>query len=153
MPSARRPGERATAEDVDVYVEDGLTRARARVDDGAVARFGVPLLGCYARGHAQEVSEHCLFALARFVERGDVRARDDERVRRGLRVDVAEGQRLLVLVNLLRGNLARDDLAKDTVVSCRHNISAADLSEGENARRAAPRVRRHFVRTYAAFNP
>src|SRR2546423_3182695 len=122
-----------------MYVEDGLPRARACVDDGAVARFGVPLFGCYARGHAQEVSEHRLFALARFVERSDVRARDDERVRRGLRVDVAEGQRLLVLVDLRRGNLARGDLAEDTVVSCRH-IQSTKMYSGQSSSSTGPRA-------------
>src|ERR1051326_676040 len=119
---ARRPREVATAEDVDVYVEDRLARARAGVDDGAVAFVGVARVACDARGDAQEVAERGLVGLFRLVERGDLRAREDERERRGLRVDVAEGDGALVLVNLRRGNLPRDDLAEDAVLSGRHKI-------------------------------
>jgi hypothetical protein len=61
------------------------------------------------------VAEQGLIGLRGVVEGFDVRARDDEDVRRGLRVDVAEGDGPLVLVDERGGNLARDDFAKETV--------------------------------------
>ena len=42
---------------------------------------------------------------------------DHQRVAAGPRVDVHERDRVLVLVDDLRGKLARDDLAEDAVVS------------------------------------
>ncbi len=49
------------------------------------------------------------------VEGRDMLARDDERVDGRVRIDVAEGDRLLVLVNNIGGNLARDDATEDAI--------------------------------------
>lgn len=123
---ARRPREVATAEEVDVNVEDGLARVRARVDDGAVATLGEPFLIGDAGGDAEQMAEQRLVRLRGVVEGFDVRARDDEDVRRSLRVDVAEGDGPPVFVDERGGNLARDDLAKETVLF-RHNFGGETL--------------------------
>ena len=97
-------------------VEDGLAGVGVGVDDGAVAAVGVPRVARDACGDEEEVAEQRLVRLTRFVQRGQVFARDDERVGRRLRVDVAEDDRAVVLENLRRGNLARHDLAEETVL-------------------------------------
>jgi hypothetical protein len=117
---------------VDVEVEDGLPGVRARVDDGAVASLGEALPVGDARGDAEEVAEQRLVRLRRVVQRLDVRARDDEDVRRGLRVDVAEGDGPLVFVDERGGNLARDYLAEEAVLFG-HRINVVSAGDERRA--------------------
>jgi hypothetical protein len=126
---AGRPGERAAAEDVEVYVEDRLARARARVDDGAVAALRESFLGGDARRGEEESAEEGLVGVGGVGERGDVAARDDEDVGGGLRVDVAEGEGVLVRVDDLRGDFARGDLAEETVLLDTHEASRENAKE------------------------
>src|SRR5271169_61404 len=51
-----------------------------------------------------------------FLQSDDVPLGEDEHVSRRFGVDVLEGEHLVVLVNLLRGNLPGDNFAKETVV-------------------------------------
>jgi len=50
------------------------------------------------------------------IECGDVFARDDQRVQRGLWVDVGDGDELIVLMQNFARDLTRDDFAEQTVV-------------------------------------
>ncbi len=65
-----------------MYVEDGLAGVGAGVDDGAEAAFGVTGLARDSRGDDEKVPEQRLVRPGGFVQRRDVLARDDERVRR-----------------------------------------------------------------------
>ena len=58
-----------------------------------------------SRGDEQVTGQLTVFG-GEVVDGGDVAPGNEERVRRGLRVDVEEGDAVLVFVNLLRGNLA-----------------------------------------------
>ena len=49
------------------------------------------------------------------VEAGEVASRDDQHVRRRLRIDVIEGDDAVVLVDDGCGDLTRDDLAEQAV--------------------------------------
>ena len=84
------------------------------VDDGAEAVRGT-LLARQAAGEGQHAAQRRLVAGLAFVERGHMRLGDHEEVHRGDRVDVVEGEDVLVLVDLLRGDLAAHDLAEDAV--------------------------------------
>jgi hypothetical protein len=50
------------------------------------------------------------------VQRADVAAGDDQHVQRRLRVDVPDGDELVVLVNEPGWNLAADDPAEEAIV-------------------------------------
>jgi hypothetical protein len=97
---------------VEVEVEDGLAGLPAGVgDEAVVADAPVARDG---GGADQDLSEE------RRVVRGVVHVdemllRDQEDVRRRLRVDVLERQDPLVLVHLFRRDLARRDLAEKAV--------------------------------------
>lgn len=110
--SAGRPGESAAAEHVQVQVPDGLPGGLAVVDDEAEA---VPVPGI-RRDRAGDPEE--MPAERRVVEIGerrDVRAGHDEHMQRRLRVDVSERDGAVVLMDDLRGDLARDDAADHAI--------------------------------------
>jgi len=54
---SRGPSQRASAEEVDVEVEDGLAGAGADVEDGAVALFDVALAGDLGGGEMAAADE------------------------------------------------------------------------------------------------
>ena len=60
------------------------------------------------------------FVFVEIVERRDVRARNDQHVRRRLRIDVVEGDGDVVLEHFLRRDLAGDDAAEEAPVICGH---------------------------------
>jgi hypothetical protein len=101
-------------------MKDGLACACACVDDCAIAALGESLLVGDARGDAQEMAEQSFIPLRSFVQRFDVIVRDDEHMHGRLRIDVAQGDASLVLVNNVGSNLARNNLAKKAILF-RHN--------------------------------
>jgi len=108
------PAELSPAYDVDVDVENGLARARARVDDGAEAAFGETFIARHVCACEQQTPEHAFIIIRSIGEHSDVLTRDDEDVCWCLRIDVAERETLFVLVDNLRRNLPSDDAAKET---------------------------------------
>lgn len=111
----RRPIQRATAEDVQVQVKHRLTRARAGVDDGAITVFGQT----FQRGNTgrcvQQTADNGSVMRGSVIERGNVRARNHQNMRRGLRVKVPKRDGIIIAVNDLCGNLARCDAAENTI--------------------------------------
>ena len=102
-----------------MQVKDALPRIRALVDDDAVARLAEPeVLGDLAcREH--DVSEHRRIVWRRVANAHDVLLRDDEDVSRRHRSEIFERERVLVLEDDLRRDLARDDFAKETAHGAR----------------------------------
>src|SRR6476660_1237895 len=138
--SARWPGELPAAEQMEMDVEDRLSRTGARVHDGAIAG-GDPLRSGNLRGGEHEPAHHR--GIRRLVERSDVLLRDHEDVRRRLRIDVAEGDRVLVLADDLRRDLPAHDAAEQAGVghvvfsSARVSASAA-MAAVSNRRTLVP---------------
>src|SRR5215210_1471728 len=131
-----------------MQVKDGLTRVRARVHHGAIALLGDPFGLRDLRRHEHQTPD--LRSVGGLVQRRYVLLRDDENVRRSLRVDVAEGYGMLVFVNHLCGNLAPDDAAEETA------LGHVDLNSArERARPAMPAVsnRRTFAPSDAVRQP
>ena len=95
-------------------VEDRLpVRAAARVEE--VHAVGTEPLG-HPPGHPLGAAHHRIqVVLGHLQEVLGVLARDDEQVPARRRVDVHEGDGALILVDLRAGDLARDDLAEETV--------------------------------------
>ena len=100
---------------MEVHVEDRLTGVGPGVDDAAVALRVSELLRDL-RGGEEELARDLRVVGAEVVEGGYVLLGDDEHVRRGLRLDVLEGEDVLVLVDLLRRDLAPDELAEEAVL-------------------------------------
>src|SRR5258706_6816831 len=84
------------------------------VDDGteAIGRAGV---AGEAPGDDEHLAERRLVGGLRVVERRDVRFRHEQDMHRRLRADVVERDHLVVLVDLLRRDLAADDFAKNAI--------------------------------------
>src|SRR5258706_1469240 len=91
-----------------------LSSDPTRVDDGAEAVPG-PLLGRQPPGFRHHPPEGRSVLVGERRGRVDVLLRDDHEVLRGERVDVVEGEHVVVLVHLAARDLARDDLAEDAI--------------------------------------
>jgi hypothetical protein len=115
---SRRPCEVASTDEVEVNVEDGLTGAWAYVEDRTITVFDVAIASELG-GDQLHVSEKLGVFECRLVQSFEMALRNDENVGRCAGIDVFKGEDAIVFVNLLRRNLAFDDLAKETV----HSIS------------------------------
>src|SRR2546423_1627314 len=102
------------ADDVDMKMIHVLTPDPAGVDDRAEA-VGRALLAREPRGTREDAPQHVRVGVGRRGERIDVLLGDDHEVHRRHRIDVVEGEHLLVLVHLAARDLARDDLAEDAI--------------------------------------
>lgn len=120
---ARRPVHRASAQHMDVQVIDRLAAIRACIDDGSVA-IAKAFAPRYICGNGQHVAQQRRVVVRSVRQRLQVLARNDEKVRRCLRRDVAKRNHLLVLVELWRGNLVVGDFAEDAI----HTVSIESRS-------------------------
>lgn len=104
--SAGGPGEVASAEDVEVDVEDGLADVGAVVDDEAVAGlFEALFAGDFGAGE-HELAEEFGVIVGGVVEVDDVFFGDDEDVDRGGGGDVAECDAVFVFVDAVVGEFS-----------------------------------------------
>ncbi len=94
-----------------MQVIDGLASVLPGVDDGAEA-LREALAGGELRCNGQHVPQQRSVLPRGVGERWEMLARDDEKVHRRLRGDVAEGDNLLIRVKELHRQLARSDAAK-----------------------------------------
>jgi len=97
-----------------VQVEDGLPSAGTDVEDGAVSLLDVALAGDVGGGEMAAADNFGVGGLGLF-QSGKMLLGDDENVRGGLRVDVFEGENVVVLVNFSGGNFAAEDAAEEAV--------------------------------------
>ena len=103
----------AAAEQVDVQVPDRLRAVAAAVGDHAEAAFVDALL---LRDGSDGVRQRgCGFGVA-LQDVREVLLRHDQHVDRRLGIDVPEGIDPVVFIYLCAGNVASDDLAKQTIV-------------------------------------
>lgn len=127
MVSARRPGELAPAEQMDVEVRDGLAAVRAVVDDDAVSAFREAEVGGDLRGGEQQVAEDGLIRRFRLSDTGDGFDGHDQDVDGSLRGNVTEGEAMLVAVNHIGGDLPVADFFENGL-HCGRNLAEAGLS-------------------------
>jgi len=102
----------AAAEEVEVDVRDFLTGVGLAVDDHSVAVVETELRGDTAND-CEEGSDQRLVLGGDVIEGEDFGLGDDQDMNRGLRPDVAEGERKIVFVENVRRDFAVDDAAKD----------------------------------------
>jgi hypothetical protein len=96
-------------------VKDRLAGGGARIDDRAISCLVETRVIRKARGNAQEMAEHGFVSLRRFVERLDVFEWNHQHVRRRLRIDVLDRNRVFILMHKLSWDFAGDDFAEETV--------------------------------------
>src|ERR1700727_4096061 len=111
---ARRPRQRATAEQVHVQMKHRLSRAGSHVEDGAVSLFDVALAGNLG-GREMAAADDLRISRLGFFQSRKVFFRNDQNMCRSLRIDVFEGEDVIVFVNFLGGNFAADDTAEKAV--------------------------------------
>jgi hypothetical protein len=104
----------ASAKHMQMEMVDGLAAFGTGTDDDAIA-FAEALLARNFGSGAQEVSEQGRIGGFRVGERGEVLLWDDEDVGRRFGIDVVEGEEVVVLFHLLRGDCAGYDFAEETV--------------------------------------
>src|SRR3990170_3738371 len=112
--SSGRPCHGPAAEEVEMEVEDALARLGSDVRHHPVAAAETGLVRD-ALDDAEEPDQQAGVGIGQGMGIGDVAARDDEHVRRRLRVDVAEGDDLVILVDPVGRDLARHDAAEEAV--------------------------------------
>jgi hypothetical protein len=127
-----------------VEVEDGLSGAGADVEDGAVSLLDVALAGDVGGGEVTAADYFGVRGLGLF-ESSKMFFGDDKDVSGSLRVDVFEGEDVVIVVNLLGGDFAGDDAAEEAVGIGRFwitrvhlgndSIAAAGLSGGSGPQR------------------
>src|SRR5688572_11168971 len=119
--SSGRPHHLASTEEVQMDMEDRLPGVLAVVEHEAVAARQ-PLLFCKLTCNVDQVSDQRLVRLLHVLDPIDRLLGNDQDVRRSLRIDVAEREAAIILVDDLGRDLAIDDLAEK---SLRHARSVA----------------------------
>lgn len=106
-------------------VADRLTPVAADIGDDPVAALSDPL-GCgKPLGHVQESRPQDIVRWSQIRRRSDVLTRDDQEVRRSLRVDVAEGDNQVVLVDEAGWDVPAGDGAEETVGHGRTSLACS----------------------------
>ena len=119
---------------MDVDVGNAFAGMGAVVDHQAVAGLVETLFFGDVTGGEEEATEELAVALAGFADARDDALRDDEDVDRGLRVDVADGEYLLVVANDIGGDLPGRDAFKEG------NVSSNSTPRFRRRRTACPRT-------------
>jgi hypothetical protein len=99
---------------VDVEMKYRLPRSWTHVQHGPVSLLNVPLTCNLSRSQVAAADHFSVFSL-RFFQSTKMSLGDNQYMGRSLRVDIFEGQHVLVLVNFLRGNLAAENAAEKAV--------------------------------------
>jgi hypothetical protein len=69
----------------------------------------------HSRAYTQQVTKHTFISLSRIIQRLNVFARNDQHMRRRLRINIANHHTTIILMNKLARNISCDDLAKQTI--------------------------------------
>lgn len=107
------PTEGPPAQQVQVQMKHCLPAIAVTIDHQAEAPIRNPYLSCDPVRHQQEVAEQSIISLIRIEECREVLARNNQDMDGRLRVDVFEGDRLLVLKHNFARTFSVSDLAKE----------------------------------------
>src|SRR5581483_4372074 len=125
---SRRPVQRASADQVQVDVEHGLARVAVGVEEDAESAGGDAAVLRDRRRAPHQLADDRVVVRRQVVERGDVLLRNDEHMRRTLRIDVVEREHAVVFVDDRRGDLASGDFAEEAVGHTRFAIATRGIS-------------------------
>src|SRR6185312_12311566 len=112
------PMQAPASQQVDMQMEHRLPAILVAIDHGAIPLFGEALLLGVIRRRQQQLAEQLGLVRGDIVQRGQRLLRDEQHMHGSLRIEVAERQYIIVLVNDVGGNLATDDLAEDGFAHC-----------------------------------
>lgn len=98
-----------------MQMKDRLSRVGSAVGQHPISRFDDPLLSRNPSRREEEIDRQLPVGRCQIVEGRDVAARDDEDVRRRVRVNVSEGNHGVGFGDELRAKLAAHDAAEDAV--------------------------------------
>jgi hypothetical protein len=112
---AWRPTEFATAEQMEVQMKDGLPGVRANVGYEAIALLQIKFMG-QLLGDDKDVCQDWTILRRQFRHRRDMTLRNDQKMMGSLGIDILKGHHILILVHNIAGNLALDDLTKQTIL-------------------------------------
>ena len=107
---ARRPGHVASGQDMKMKVEDTLTSLFTNIGNHTVA-IQIKFLG-HVSDDSEDVADDGGVALIHGGDGSDVCLGNYQKMGRGLRVDVIECVAQLVLIYLVGGDVAGDDLTE-----------------------------------------
>jgi hypothetical protein len=96
---------------MNVQVKDGLSGTGADVEDGAVSLLDVALACDLSGGEMAAANDFGICGFG-FFQPGKMSLGNDEHVRWGLRVDVFEGEDVVVFVDFLGGKFSTEDAAE-----------------------------------------
>src|SRR5690606_36403740 len=114
--SPRRENKNASAEQMHVQMENRLAAIGVRICDDSVTGVRKTFVAGDLCGRQHQMSDKLLLILSRGIERLDMHTRNDQNMRRSLRLDVIERDAPVVFVNDASRNGSFDDLAKYTVL-------------------------------------
>jgi hypothetical protein len=109
-----RPTEMPATEQVDVEMKYRLSCSRTYVEYRAVSVLDISLARDLSRRQVT-ASDHLGIANLRFLQTSKMFLWDHEDMRRRLRIDVFDGEHVLVLIDFLRGNLAAENAAEKAI--------------------------------------
>jgi len=99
---------------MDVEVEDGLSGAGANIENGAIALFDVALASDLSGGKMATADDFGVVGFG-FLQSSEMFFGDDEHVRGSLRINVFEGEDVVVFVDFFRGDFSAQDAAEEAV--------------------------------------
>jgi hypothetical protein len=108
---SRRPLQRTSANQVDVQVEDGLSRPGPDVQHSPVAVLD-PSFVSDARGRQMAAAHQFGVFGRRFLQSGKMSFRDNQNVRGALRIQIFKGEGVLIFVDFLGWHLTANDATK-----------------------------------------
>src|SRR5581483_4620204 len=116
---SRRPSQIATAQQVQMQMKHRLAGARADVVHRTISVLDAAIASDLGRDQMAVANYLGVFRIRRIKSR-DVALGNNQHVGWRLGSDVLEGENSFVFVDFLRGNLAGDDFAEETVVHAQY---------------------------------
>lgn len=101
----------AAAEEMHMKVKNGLARAAAVVEHGAIAGEEIALPGQFG-GDKMQLAKDRLVRRRSIVERGEMLAGADEKVSGSLWGDILERENVVIFIDNLRGDFPGPDFAE-----------------------------------------
>src|SRR6266480_5828068 len=136
---------------MEVEVIDALAGLRSLVEDESIAvPIHFALVGDTVR-HLHHPRQHRGLVAGEIVDGGNVHFRDDEHVGWRHRPDVLEGDDVVLAEDFFRGNLPREDLAEQAVLSHRHSLRAEETVPAAGDRKSTRLNSSHMSISYAVF--
>ena len=111
---ARRPTQRPPTQQVDVQMKHRLSGAGADIEDGAVSMLD-SALACDLSGREMAAADDLGVCGLGFFQSCEMSFRNNEYVCGRLRMDIFEGENVVVFMNFFGRNLAAEDAAEQAI--------------------------------------